>query len=222
MPVAFYVIFALFRLERFVNVGGSSYADFFLPGFLAYTFMQGGLYGLGYFLTDLKAKGVIKRFLVTPIHPFEMAVSVVASRILVMLAQLVLLTGIGVFIFHARFSWAYSPLILFVTILGGALFLFVGLLVSTFADSYESAAPLTAGLGLPLLFLGGVFYPIDMLPNFLQIIAKVLPLSHLSQALHMLYSGLVDWHIFSLNILILVSWFIALLFIIYWRFKLEE
>lgn len=223
MPVAFYIIFALFRLERFVNVGGRSYADFFLPGFLAYTFMQGGLYGLGYFLTDLKSKGVIKRFLVTPIRPFQMALSVVASRLLVMLAQLILLTGIGVILFNAQFSVANIPIVFLTTLLGGSLFLFIGLLVSTFATSYESAAPLTAGLGLPLMFLGDVFYPIQMLPNFLKIIAEILPLSHLSQTLRMLYvGGGLNWQQFSIHIAVMVIWLMVLLLVTRWRFKLEE
>lgn len=222
MPVAFFVIFALFRLERFFNLGGGqTYADFFLPGFLAYVFMQGGLYGLGYFLTDLKAKGVIKRFLVTPIKPFEMALSVVASRLFVMLGQLVILTLIGVVFFSARFAPAHIPMILAVSAIGGSLFLMLGLLISTAADSYESAAPLTAGIGLPLMFLGDVFYPISALPSFLETIGDILPLSHLSQSLRMLYAGSVDWGMLGIHILVMLAWFAALLLLTRWRFKLE-
>lgn len=222
MPVIFYVIFALFRLERFIAVGGRSYADFFLPGFLAYTFMQGGLYGLGYFLTDLKAKGVIKRFLVTPIRPFEMAVAVVVSRVLVMLAQLVLLTALAVGIFHAQFSLSSAPLVLVVGVLGGSLFLLVGLLVSTAATSYESAAPITAGIGLPLMFLGDVFYPLSMLPHVLSVIGKILPLSHLSAAFRSLYANTWTWPTLGLHVGVLGVWFVVLLMLTRWRFRLEE
>ncbi len=222
MPVIFYVIFALFRLERFINVGGRSYADFFLPGFLAYTFMQGGLYGLGYFLTDLKAKGVIKRFLATPLKPFEMALSVVAARVLTMLVQLAILTAIAVLFFHVQFFWASIPLIIFVTLLGGSLFLFLGLLVSTAATSYESAAPITAGIGLPLMFLGDVFYPLTMLPPVLELVGKILPLSHLSIALRSLYANTWTWQGLLVHSGVLLLWLIGMLLLIRWRFKLEE
>ncbi len=222
MPTVFFIIFALFRLERFINLGGRSYADFFLPGFLAYVFMQGGLYGLGYFLTDLKAKGVIKRFLVTPIQPFQMAVAVVASRVMVMLVQLVLLTAIGVLLFNAHLALANIPLVLLVTLMGGSLFLLVGLLVSTVASSYESAAPITAAVGLPLMFLGDVFYPTSLLPHFLQTIAHILPLAHLSEALRMLYAGTINLHNFFINLVAMGIWFIVLLLLVRWRFKLEE
>ncbi len=222
MPVIFYTIFALFRLERFVNVGGKSYADFFLPGFLAYTFMQGGLYGLGYFLTDLKAKGVIKRFLVTPIKPFEMAVSVVASRVVIMVAQLVILTALATVVFGAQFSVANTPLILLATVLGGSLFLLVGLLVSTMATSYESAAPITAAVGLPLMFLGDVFYPVSMLPNFLEQVARVLPLSHLSELLRSLFANTWQWQSLLLHGGVLLVWLVVLLGVTRWRFTLEE
>ncbi len=222
MPVIFYTIFALFRLERFVDVGGKSYADFFLPGFLAYTFMQGGLYGLGYFLTDLKAKGVIKRFLVTPIKPFEMAVSVVASRVVVMVAQLVILTALATIVFGAQFSVANTPLIVLATVLGGSLFLLVGLLVSTMATSYESAAPITAAVGLPLMFLGDVFYPVSMLPNFLEQVARVLPLSHLSELLRSLFANTWQWQSLLLHGGVLLVWLVVLLGVTRWRFTLEE
>lgn len=222
MPVIFYAIFASFRLERFVNVGGRSYADFFLPGFLAYTFMQGGLYGLGYFLTDLKAKGVIKRFLVTPIKPFELAVAVVASRVLIMLVQLVLLTAMAVLIFDAQFSWTNIPLVVLVGVLGGSLFLLVGLLVSTVASSYESAAPITAGVGLPLMFLGDVFYPLSMLPSGLELVGKILPLSHLSEAFRSLYANTWSWPTLAIHTGILFVWFVILLVLTRWRFRLEE
>ena len=222
MPTIFFVIFASFRLERFINLGGQTYADFFLPGFLAYVFMQGGLYGLGYFLTDLKARGVIKRFLVTPIKPFEMAVSVVASRVVVMFAQLIVLTLIGVLVFGADFAPANIPLILLVTLLGGSLFLLVGLLVSTGATSYESAAPITAAIGLPLMFLGDVFYPISMLPDFLEKIGRALPLAHLSECLRMLYAGSINWERFGINMGVMALWFVVLLILTRWRFRLEE
>jgi ABC-2 type transport system permease protein len=222
MPTIFFVVFALFRLERFINLGGQSYADFFLPGFLAYVFMQGGLYGLGYFLTDLKAKGVIKRFLVTPIKPFEMAVSVVASRVIIMLVQLVVLTVIAMLFFHTHLNWANIPLILLVTLIGGSLFLLVGLLVSTAATNYESAAPITAGIGLPLMFLGDVFYPLAMLPDFLEKIGRILPLAHLSEALRSLYSGTLNWERLGINIGAMLIWFVILLLLTRWRFKLEE
>jgi ABC-2 type transport system permease protein len=222
MPTIFFVIFALFRLERFINLGGRSYADFFLPGFLAYVFMQGGLYGLGYFLVDLKAKGVIKRFLVTPIKPFEMAISVVAARIIIMFVQLVLLTAIGALLFHTHLTLVNIPLILLVTLIGGSLFLLVGLLVSTAATSYESAAPITAGIGLPLMFLGDVFYPLGLLPDFLEKIGRILPLAHLSESLRMLYSGSVNWERLGVNIGSMLVWFVILLLLTRWRFRLEE
>lgn len=222
MPTGFFIVFGLFRLERFIKLGSDTYVDFFLPGFLAYVFMQGGLYGLGYFLTDLKAKGVIKRFLVTPIKPFEMALSVVASRVIIMFVQLVIITGIGVLLFNADFSAANIPLILLVTFIGGCLFLLVGLLVSTAATSYESAAPITAAIGLPLMFLGDVFYPISMLPDFLEKIGRAIPLAHLSESLRTLYSGTVNWERLGINLGVMLVWFVVLLVLTRWRFRLEE
>ncbi|MDP4171919.1 MAG: ABC transporter permease, partial [Bacillota bacterium] len=51
------------------------------------------------------------------------------------------------------------------------------------AKTPESAGPIAAFLSFPMLFLGGVFFPIKNMTNFLQPFVKVLPISHLSNAL---------------------------------------
>jgi ABC-2 type transport system permease protein len=95
------------------------------------------------------------------------------------------------------------------SLLGGGIFLLVGLLISTVATTYESAAPITAGVGLPLTFLGNIFYPISTLPHALQVVANVLPITYLADGLRKVYFEPFSFSLVAIDFAVLVviwSW----------------
>jgi ABC-2 type transport system permease protein len=220
LPVAIYCALSLLPIGSFFNLN-FSYSAFVLPGIISYVIMQGGIYGLGYWMVDMRAQGVIKRFLVTPLRQWELALAVVCSRLVVMLMQVLLLTGIGVFVFHTVFYWNLIS-ILFFTLLGGGIFLMLGLLISTMASSYQAAAPITAAIGLPLTVLGNMFFSVSLLPNALQWIARILPITYLAEGLRLVYLAPVQPESVLLPALVLLAWFACMLAITIWRFKLKE
>jgi ABC-2 type transport system permease protein len=220
MPVAFYVGLSFVPIDRLLGTK-ESYASFLLPGMIAYVIMQGGIYGLAYWMVDLKSRGVIKRFLVTPVKGYQMALSVVASRLLVMFLQIIILTTIGLLVFKVVFAWNILAIIT-LAFLGGSIFLLLGLWISSLAKTYETAAPLTAGIGLPLTALGNIFFPIEKLPEAVQYFAKVLPITYLADAFRKVYLYPFAWHDVWINFAVLTGWLIVMLVLVIWRFKLEE
>lgn len=220
LPLVIYIGLSLAPINKYLQLS-FDYSQFILPGIIAYVIMQGGIYGLGYWMVDMRAQGVIKRFLVTPLRQWELALAVVASRLVVALLQVVLLTTIGILFFGAVFEWNIIP-ILIVILLGGGIFLMIGLLISTIASSYQAAAPITAGVGLPLTVLGNMFFPITVLPSVVQSLAKVLPITPLAQALRTLYVEPFNLTSIQNQLLILVVWFILILGLTVWRFRLKE
>ncbi len=198
-----------------------NYSQYVLPGIIAMTIMQGGIYGLAYWMIDLKARGVIKRFLVTPLKSSELIVSVLASRVVVALAQAVFLTLVGVIFFDVTVSWNVL-LVTVVASLGAAIFLLVGLLISMFADSYEAAAPITTAVGLPMTFLGNIFFPVEGLPTVLKYIGQVLPITYLADGIRTLFlTNTVPMAVWK-DIGILMIWFVGILVITLWKFRLKE
>lgn len=220
MPAGFYTLLSFVPLERLIGTS-YNYATFLLPGMIAYVIMQGGIYGLAYWMVDMRSRGVIKRFVVTPVKPYQMAVSVVASRLVVMLIQVVMLTLIGVLVFHVPFHWNILSIVAF-TLLGGTVFLVLGLFISSFAKTYETAAPITAAIGLPLTALGNIFFPIEKLPEVVQWFAKILPITYLADGLRSVYLAPFDWHLVYKDFLVLLLWAIIMLALVVWRFRLEE
>jgi ABC-2 type transport system permease protein len=220
MPVAIYVALSVLPLGKLAS-GNERYTEFVLPGIVAMTIMQAGIYGLAYWLIDLQSRGVIKRLLVTPIKTRDLVISLVASRLTVILAQVALLTFIGAVFFRATFAGNVLSVTV-LSILGGAIFLLVGLLISRYANSYEAAAPITAAIGLPLAFLSNVFYPLEALPPVLQTVAKGLPITYLADGLRKSYLEPFNFTHIGTDILALCAWLAALLALTLWLFTFEE
>jgi len=220
MPVFIYVALSVLPIGKVIG-GAVNYSNYVLPGIVAMSIMQGGIYGLAYWMVDLKSKGVIKRFLVTPISQVELILSLLCARVLVILVQLVVLTLVGVVFFHASFAGNILSTLIF-AVMGGFTFLLVGLLISTFANSYEAAAPITTAIGLPLTFLGNLFYSVDGLPHILRVVAHVLPITFLADGLRQVYLAPFHFQAVAKDFLYLGVWLAVMLLIVMWKFRLEE
>ncbi|OGE82182.1 MAG: hypothetical protein A3B10_02180 [Candidatus Doudnabacteria bacterium RIFCSPLOWO2_01_FULL_44_21] len=219
IPALLYIGLSLLPIG--LILGNTSYSSFLLPGLIALMIMQGGIYTLAYWMTDIKNRGIIRQLAVTPVRKTALILSLMTARSITMILQALLLTLIGTIFFRVQINGAliWIPILV---ILGGFVFLPIGLLISTFAKSYDAASPLTAAIGLPLTFLGNVFYPIHFLPQSLQIIAKYLPITFLADSLRQVYLSNPTFQDLAYNLYWLLIWIIAIAGLTIWRFKLEE
>lgn len=222
MPTAIYVALSILPIGSAFGAGsGVNYSQYVLPGIIAMTVMQGGIYGLAYWLIDLKSRGVIKRFLVTPLNQGELVVSVLTSRVIIAIIQALFLTIVGAVFFRVTLNASMLLVFLFVAI-GAAIFLLIGLLISMFADTYEAAAPITTAVGLPLTFLGNIFFPIESLPSVLKIVGKILPITYLADGTRILFlTGNISRQVW-IDLVILTGWMALILAISLWKFRLKE
>ena len=220
MPSFIYIALSVLPIGKSLN-GAGKYSNYVLPGIIAMTIMQGGIYGLAYWMVDLKARGVIKRFLVTPIQSWQLVLSLISARLTIILIQSIVLTLLGIFAFGATFAGNFFSVILLI-LLGGGIFLLLGLLIANFSASYDTAAPITTAVGLPLTFLGNIFYPVDQLPTALKLFAKLLPITYLADGLRQAYLFAFDFNKIGKDIFILAIWLVVMLVLTISVFKLSE
>lgn len=220
MPALIYVALAILPIG--VGLAGNlKYSNYVLPGIIAMTIMQGGIYSLAYWMVDLKSRGIIKRLLATPLKQWQLALSLVLARLMIVFVQVIILTILGILAFGTHFAGnVFSTLILVIE--GGAIFLLCGLLISTFAKSYDAAAPITSAIGLPLTFLGNIFYPITALPRGLQLFARLLPITYLADGLRQAYLYPFDFYKIGFDIIILAVWLAVMLIATLALFKLKD
>ncbi len=158
------------------------YLDFLLPGILSMSIMQMGIFGVAFNFVSLKKRGILRRLSVTPIRPADFIIGQVATRVVVLMLQIVLMVAVGMLFLH--FQFVGNLLSMFVIgVLGAVVFLSVGFALAGVSKSEDQVAPLANIISLPLLFLSGIFFSRSSLPGFLHRITDFSPLTHLTDAM---------------------------------------
>jgi ABC-2 type transport system permease protein len=157
------------------------YIDFLVPGIVGMTVMQLGLFGVAFGFVQLKRTGALRRLFATPTSPAYFLSAQVASRLIIAFVQVVILFGIGIW-FGLQMFGDYASLAV-VVLLGSMIFLAVGFAIAGWAKNEDQAAPVANLISLPMMFLSGVFFPRDAMPDFLAGITQYMPLTYVNEAL---------------------------------------
>ena len=164
------------------------YKGFIVPGIAAMAIMQNGIFSVVFTLLSYKNQGVLKRLKAAPISPSHFIVGHLISRVSIIILQTFILLIMGVFVLGVSVgqgSFLAWLNILFLSFLGGILFLAIGLAISSLAPNEDSAPALANLVTFPMLFLSGEFFPIDFLPKIISYISNILPLTHLAEGIRL-------------------------------------
>lgn len=174
--------------------GETNYFDFVAPGIIAMIVLTAVLTGLAASVSVEREHGTLDGILIAPISRLSIIMGKALSQSIRGLIQgaLVLLLAIILFGVHINGSLLLVGLIL---ILGIFSFVGLGILVSASAAQQESAMQVLSMVQFPMLFLSGVFFPIQQMPVFMQVISKCVPLTYAVEALRkvmILGAGIAD------------------------------
>lgn len=199
-----------------VKTNNLNQIDYFLPGILAMSIMQLGIFSVAFGFIAYKTSGALRRLQATPVHPFSFVLAQGVTRVLLSLVQVSLLLALGVVLFHVNFVGHVWELMI-MALLGSAVFLGMGFAIAGWARDENQAAPVAQLIQFPMLFLSGVFFPRDGLPAWLNTITGYFPLTYLVEGMRRISTegaslydvrgdilGLVIWGVISYVIAIRV------------------
>ena len=162
--------------------GETNYFDFVAPGIIAMIVLTAVLTGLAASVSVEREHGTLDGILIAPISRLSIIMGKALSQSIRGLIQgaLVLILAMLLFGVHINGSLLLVALIL---ILGIFSFVGLGILVSASAAQQESAMQVLSMIQFPMLFLSGVFFPIQQMPSVMQFISKCVPLTYAVDAL---------------------------------------
>ena len=158
------------------------YVDFLVPGILAFMIMQLAVAGSGFNIVEYKRKGILKRLFVTPLRPLDFIVALIASRLVTILVQLAIMLGVAFLMFGIEIEGSLWLLAAFV-VFGAIMFLGIGFSLGGIASTQNAVMMIGNLILFPQTFFAGVFFPLDILPDWAQTLAGLLPLTFVSDAL---------------------------------------
>jgi ABC-type multidrug transport system permease subunit len=161
---------------------GGRYIDFLVPGLLGMGLMGGGLWGVGFAIVDLRIRKLLKRYLATPMRRSDFLASVMISRLLFTVPEVILLLVFSSVFFGVAIQGSYFSLCLLL-LLGALEFSGIGLLVASRANTLETVSGLMNLVMLPMWIVSGIFFSRERFPDVVQPLIQLLPLTPLIDAL---------------------------------------
>jgi ABC-type multidrug transport system permease subunit len=192
-------------IEQTVEEPGGRYIDFLIPGLLGTNLMGGGLFGVGFVTVDMRVRKLLKRFAATPMRRSDFLLSLVLSRLVFTLIEVVILITFAHLFFDIRVRGDFFA---FLTLMfaGGLCFGGIGLLIASRARTLETASGLMNLVMLPMYVVSGVFFSSDRFPAIAQPVIKILPLTALNDGLRAVMNDGAGWSALPYPLLILSLW----------------
>ena len=168
--------------EQRVEVAGSRYIDWLIPGLLGMNIMGTGMWSIGFTVVVARNRRLLKRLAATPMARRDYLLAQMLARLVFLVVEAGGLLGFAALVFSVPMSGSVTALI--VVLLAGALaFSGLGLLVASRARTIEAASGWMNFSMLPMWVVSGVFFSSAHFPGVMQPFIHALPLTALNDAL---------------------------------------
>jgi ABC-2 type transport system permease protein len=181
--------------------------SFFVPSILAMALMQLGLFA-AIPIVEQRQNLILKRISATPIRRRTFIASNVVTRLLIAVLQAVVILVLAQVVFGVTLlgnPFLFAGLV----VLGALTFIALGYVVASFAATEDAASQMVSILQFPLMFLSGIFFPLETMPEFLRGVAAFLPLTYLGDALRQVMVGGTPFAPLPVDTLVLCGWLLV-------------
>jgi ABC-2 type transport system permease protein len=192
---------------RTIQTENLNFISYFVPSILGLSVMQVGIFAAIPLVAD-REKLILKRLAATPVRRWQLVGSNGLMRLLIALAQAIIIIGVGTLVFGVQISGSILVTGAFIA-LGALSFLALGYVIASFAGTEDAANGMTSVVQFPMMFLSGTFFPIDDMPDLLQGIARIIPLTYLSDALRQVMVGGAPFAPLWTCALVLAGWLVV-------------
>jgi lipooligosaccharide transport system permease protein len=217
IPFTFFLAFGLGLRGYISNVGGVSYMVFLTPGLITMTILleayRTGAWGLW---LDRWHQKVLDEYRIKPVHTTDIIMGEIIGGFLVALLKGAIVAVILLFFSPVAIHWAALPLYFALVFPGCIFFTCLGSMVGTSFPKPDNIAQSQTIFITPLLYLGGLFFPISALPGWVQPVVTWLPTTAAFEGgRDVLLKGHIDWQY------MVVMWLSAILSFVAatWLFK---
>ncbi|MBK5286199.1 MAG: ABC transporter permease [Bacteroidia bacterium] len=186
--------------------------DFILPGQLGFSILSSGVFGTAFVFFSMRQTLVLKRFFATPIRRSNIIIGEGISRLLFQISGAFIIILVGKYAFDFTLVNGVQTVLsmILLSTLGLIVFMGFGFVISGIAPNESVIPPIANLVTLPQFLLSGTFFSTDAFPSWLQAVSKVLPLTHLNEALRKIAFEGASLSDVSFPIFILILWGIGI------------
>jgi len=161
---------------------GKRAVDFLIPAIIALTIFQGAVMGMGRAVVGEKREGSLTRVFLTPTSNATIILGTLFFYIIFELFRSTFLILFAVTLFHVQIEGSLLAIGLLLVIYAGVS-TGIGMILSSMVSTEQQYQGLALLVGMPTVFLAGVFFPLEAMPRLFQILADFLPVTYAAEAL---------------------------------------
>ncbi len=186
----YFIVFGAAIGSRIAEIDGISYGAFIVPGLIMLSILTESISNASFGIYFPKFTGTIYELLSAPVSTVEIVLSYVgAAATKSIILGLIILATAGLFV-PLRIEHPFWMLLFLV--LTAVTFSLFGFIIGIWADGFEKLQLVPMLIVMPLTFLGGSFYSIDMLPPFWRTVALFNPVVYLISGFRWSFYGIAD------------------------------
>jgi len=161
-----------------------------LPGILAFSILSSGLFAVSGHLTQMKERNILDRLIVTPMAPVALLAAIGAVRLAAGFISTLITLGVGILVFRLDFTIDWFRYVLFVicSTLGA---MGLGTLIALLVRRPSSAGNIANASAMIMMFMAGIYFPVEFMPAFLRVVSSLMPLTHMANAMRYV-TGVLD------------------------------
>ncbi len=164
------------------TLGGLKVIQYYVPGFVAYGVMATCFSSLATSLVVRRESGLLKRLRLSPLPTWAMLAAICVNAVVISFIQVVALLLIGRFAYNVHFPHNFMALAV-ALLVGTVSFTAIGIAMSTLVPNQEAAGPVISIVFFVLLFLSGLWYPIDPHSGLARV-SSYFPIRHMILAVY--------------------------------------
>jgi ABC-2 type transport system permease protein len=212
----YFVVFGAAIGSRITDIDGVSYGAFIVPGLIMLSLLTQSISNASFGIFFPKFTGTIYELLSAPVSYVEIVISYVgaAATKSVILGTIILATS-GLFV---PLEIMHPLWMLTFLVLTAVTFSLFGFLLGIWAEGFEKLQLVPFLIITPLIFLGGSFYSVDMLPPFWQTVTLFNPVVYLISGFRWSFYGIADVSV-ALSLGMTVFFLAVCLTAVWWIFK---
>lgn len=162
--------------------GNIKYIDFLVPAVLGMTVMMSCMMGMGATIAGERETGELARLFMTPTSVATVIGGKIASKLLIELVRALILIFMAIILFNVSIKGGIIQTFI-VLVIGALCFVGFGVMLSARTRTQEDYAQIVMPFSMPMMFISGVFYPIETMPWIFQKLAYIFPLTYLNDAM---------------------------------------
>lgn len=186
----YFVIFGSLIGSRIGEMGGFTYMEFVVPGLIMMAIVTNSYANVVSSFFGSKFNHSVEELLVSPTPNYVILMGYVLGGVIRGLLVAVIVTCVA--LFFTRLPIHSVFVVLAGVLLTSTLFALAGFINAVYANSFDDISIVPTFVLTPLIYLGGVFYSLDLLPEFWAGVSRLNPLVYVVNAFRYGVLGVAD------------------------------